>query len=725
MSVFREDQLERDELAGAALSLDEVYGPEAMENLFDAEPNKKRQAKWQVRATGTIDGAKWSLSRVLSDVMDSSLWRFGERQGTPELGKLEPMTDRRQMCFREVKPVVFFAEEINEDVIHGVRLKFRGVFHENCNLLVGLKWVDEYDHHQGALVTWNDQVLFSVRVPFREEGNKLKPEEGWTFWWAHPYTHRATQLVEFHDIIVEIPESERKLRLIGLPEEIDALFSKKRGLKLHGQVNALVDDEWTWIPYPVLKDEETRRPIRVIDAKGKTKETKPRVVTRVSRFIEMPMNLPNLVGDAKLKWVAKAQELLKEMAGGLKTVHHGEEIFTEVLVPGSYRTPEEVLATGAIERVVDSSIDLHEHAHYKLNEWFPCGEAYVSRLDPFPVNLVGKGWAYRQYAPSDRHTMQDFYPREGEEVYCRPEELDMRSEITMQDIFIKKEDVGVITKLDIGTIAFSMHQQCPRGGCTHEFDVGLEKKCPKCGQHTGLGVMYTNERGAYAPIRWHDVRSNPGKLMVKEHDVFGYTREYMGATNFGEFLSAVKRIIRDGECDLGVVKPDMFARNLKKWRAWVDEHGNDQKYPGAMMKRLVLRSMGEKSFKHVHFPTMFVNPDKFLRMVYSTPDGRATHGRPNAIFKIKPQLRSGKMGQFPLKYPDMRGTEWIMAKAYIDLATFRRHLGLGKTPSQLLVVTVMNDFVRVLKRERDIEVAAKTMEKLPEIEAKELAKEVK
>jgi hypothetical protein len=187
--------------------------------------------------------------------------------------------------------------------------------------------------------------------------------------------------------------------------------------------------------------------------------------------------------------------------------------------------------------------------------------------------------------------------------------------------------------------------------------------------------------------------------------VFGYTREYKGATNFGEFISAIKRIIRDGECNLGVARPDMFARNLKKWRAWVDEHGNDQKYPGAMMKKLVLRSMGEKSPKHVHFPTMFVNPDKFLRMVYSTPDGRAIHGRPNAIFKIKPQLRSGKMGQFPLKYPDMKGTECVMVRAYINLAKFRRHLGLGETPGQILVVTVMNDFVKQAKRNQDINIA--------------------
>lgn len=709
MSVFREDQLEREELSQLSHSVEEVYGLDAIENIFDAEPKKKQKAQWEVRATGTIEGAKWSLSRVLSDVMDESLWRFTERQGTPELGKLEPLADRRVMCFREVRPVVYFTEEITDEVIHSVRLKFRGVFHENCDLLVGLKWVDELDYHQGALVTWNDQVLYSVRVPFREDGNRFRPEAGWTFWWAHHYTHRATQFMEFHDVIVEVPESGRKLRFIGLPEEIDALFSKTRGLKLYGQVNALVDNEWKWIPYPVLKDDMvTCDPIRVISAKGKTVEIKPRVVKRVCRFVNMPVNLPNLVGDAKLAWVAKAQEIMKEMAGGLKEIDHGDDIITEVLVPGSYRTPEEVLATGAVERITDSGLDIHEHAHFKLNEWSPCGEGYVNRLDPFPVNMDsqdvdGKAWVYRQHSPKDIHTMQDFYPRDGEEVYCRPDELDPRAEIPLQDVFIRREDMADVTKIDVGTIAFSMMQQCARSGCTHEFDVGLERKCPVCGKQAGFGILYTTDKSVYAPIRWHEVRANTGKLLVKSHELFGYTREHRGATNFGEFLSAVKRIIRDGECKLEVIQPDMFKRDLTAWAEWVEEHGQDYLYPGAMLKYARLTSLGEKSPKKVLIPTTFKNPDKFLRMIYGTPDGRAIHGRPNAVFMVKAQLRSGKMSKFNLRYPDMRGTESTMIKATIEMAEFRRHLGLGEElPTNTMVVTVMNDYVGQLKRQQDM-----------------------
>jgi len=744
MSTFDESQLERDELAELGVDIDMVHTPEdvfsveAMENIFDAEPMKRAQAKWEVRATGTIEGAKWSLSRALSDVMDSGLWRFSERQGTPELGKLEPMADRRQMAFREVRPVIFYPEEITADVVRMVRIKFSEVFFEGMSLLLNVRMVDELDIHQGCFIEWDDKILYSVRVPFREEGHKFKPEAGWTFWWAHPYTCQPSALVEFHMVLVEVPETGRKLRLIGLPEDIDALFSKHRGLILHNQVNVWDGERkmWRWIPASTMEeDAETRDPIRVITAKGKTTEIKPRFVTRTSAFIRMPVNLPNLVGDAQLRWVAKAQEIMKELAGGLKTVHHGEGVITEVVVPGSYRTPEEILASGAIERITDSGIDLHEHAHYKLNEWYPCGDAWVNRLDKFPVHMVRKDnfgelrwdWEYWKYTNAERHTMQDFYPLPIEQEFPKPDELDLSSEVWMQDILVRNEDQGDVDILDVASIAFSMPNECPRNGCKHRFDTGVERKCPKCGQQAGFGILYSSERGAHCPIRWDDIRQNRGKLIVKEHEHFGFSRRWIGGTNFGEFLSAVKRIIRDRECELSAVAPDMFTRDLKAWRKYVDEHGNDVLYPGAMIKRGMLRTLGEKSVKRIYIPTTFVDPDKFLRILYSVPDGRFIHGRPNAVFKVLPQLKDGRLSKFPLRYPDYKGTEPVVVKAWIDMHEHARGLGLKRValPSPMMVVVLMNDFVRAIRRERSVVVAEKTLARLPEIEARELGKEVK
>jgi hypothetical protein len=193
MSIFHHSEVNAPEEGAFTMPTpEEEMGLDAIENLFDDyDPAKKTTGALQVRATGTLDGAKWSLSRAMSDAMDSALWRFTQRHGGPDLGMVEHFTDRRDVAFREVRPVVFYPKEITPEYVRSVRVMFSEVFHEGCSLLVNLEPVDRNDIHQGALVTWNDARLFSVRVPFREEGNKLKPEKGWTFWWSHPDRDQA------------------------------------------------------------------------------------------------------------------------------------------------------------------------------------------------------------------------------------------------------------------------------------------------------------------------------------------------------------------------------------------------------------------------------------------------------------------------------------------------------------------------------------------------------
>jgi len=680
MSVFKHTEVE-----GETLATEEVLSRDALDNLFDHDPEKRVMGKMQVRTTGTIDGAKWSLSRALSDAMDSGLWRFVENQGSPTLGKLEKYMDRRELAFREVKPVVMYCHEITEAAVRNVRRKFNGVIHQGCSLLLDLEWIDQNDPGQGAMVTHNGLRLFSVRVPFRLEGNKVKSKEGWTFWLAHPYTHSGVETVEFHDVIIEIPETKRKLRLIGLPAEIDNLFSKKRGLTLITQVRVLRDNEWKWIPHRLLKDNDiTYRP---------TPEG-PRLVKRVSRFIKMAMPLPSLISDGHLRWVAKAQELLKELAGGLKEIEHCEGIKTEVLVPGSYRVPEEVLSTGAVERISDSGIDVHEQAHYKLNEWFPCGTGWTSRLDPFP-EFHGHGpyntrpstgeWVYKRYSNADGHTRQDFYPRDGEEVYKQRDEWDRSSEICIQDIVVG-DDMMDENPIDIATIAFSMPGTCQ--GCGMFFDHGLERKCPRCGHHAGHGILWTTQEGVKRPIKWFNLRANPS---VKHGD------QWLGGTSLSEFMSMTRRLIRDKDCLINVVTPWILRRDLDEWSTWVEEHGDDKNYPGAMLKQRRLKSFeGETSIKRMHYARMYSDPYRFRRMMYSTPDGVNVRGSPNRIFCVRGELKNGLVNKYALR-PDRKGMESIIGKAFFFLDEEKAdEMGMKylQLPSKVMVVTFMNDEVR-------------------------------